>query len=199
MVWNRLIAFAGVAALSGCTLVPRALYNIDYDKTLQADLEAKAAEHRGLAHEAWLEYWSASGDVVPEPGFADGFIDGFADYLDAGGPGGPPAVPPNQYRFGDGTTPPGRAAAFRYADGFAEGARAAWASGIRPNSLVPVFLPVANPAPDTEHDAGPPLPPRPAVLPPPGPVGPKPREVSSRGTRRVEDPADRRTLPPAGP
>jgi hypothetical protein len=197
MPWNRLIAFAGAAALSGCTLIPRALYNIEYDKALQADLHEKAAEHRRLAQEAWIEYWAAGGDPAPDPGFADGFVDGFADYLDAGGPGGPPAVPPNQFRFGDGTSPSGRAAAARYADGFAEGARAAKASGIRPNTLVPVFLPIADTGPDYGPAHEPP--PRPVVLPEPRPVGPRPREVTPYGARRIDDPDARRALPPAGP
>jgi hypothetical protein len=201
MPWTRLIAFVGAVTLCGCTLIPRATYNIEYDKAVRADLEEKAAEHRRLAEAAWIEAWAAGGGPAPDPGFAEGFVDGFADYLDAGGPGGPPAVPPNHYRIGDGTSPAGRAAAARWADGFVEGARAARASGVRPNTLVPVFLhpeggdPAGSGGP--ERLVAPPAP----VLPPPRSVGPVPRQVGSLGPWRplAPSPDDRRTLPPAGP
>ncbi|MCP6768884.1 hypothetical protein NL529_28975, partial [Klebsiella pneumoniae] len=76
---------------------------------------------------------------------ADGFVDGFTDYLDAGGVAEPPSVPPNQFRFGKGTSPSGRLAAGRYAEGFTAGAHAARASGLRETSLMPVYLPIAAP------------------------------------------------------
>src|SRR4051794_10282285 len=144
MRWNRLTALVGVLPLCGCTLVSRAVYNVEYDKTLRADLRERSAEHRRLAEEAWVGAWAAGGGAAPDPGFAEGFVDGFADYLDHGGPGGPPAVPPNQYRFGAALSPEGHRSAARYADGFAAGAAAARASGLRVNSLVPVFLPPAG-------------------------------------------------------
>src|SRR5262245_10338142 len=94
MRWNRLTALGRVLPLCGCTLVSRAIYNVEYDKTLRADLGERSAEHRRLAQEAWVDAWVAAGGAAPEPGFAEGFVDGFADFLDRGGPGGPPAVPP---------------------------------------------------------------------------------------------------------
>lgn len=191
---TRLLPLAGVALLGGCTLVSRAVYNVEYSQQVRADLDELHEEHRRLAGEAWLEYWAGCGRDVTEPGLADGFIDGFADYLDRGGPAGPPAVPPNEYRFGDAHSPAGRAAAARYAEGFAAGARAARDSGLRVNSIVPVFLPVA--APDT---AGPVFGSRPPALPGPPEILPPARPVPPEAAPPAPPADTGRALPPAGP
>jgi hypothetical protein len=216
MRWTRLTALLGLLPVCGCTLVSRAVYNTKYDHTLRADLEERSGEHGRLAQDAWLAAWATSAGGPPEPGFADGFVDGFADYLDFGGVGGPPAVPPNQFRFDGALSPEGHRTAARYADGFAAGAAAARASGLRTNALVPVFVPPAAGDPLPPAAAGPPLPAppgpasRPAVLPPPGEVGPPPREAGVRpagwpAARAVpsanpeRSPDDTRVLAPAGP
>jgi hypothetical protein len=183
---NRLILLLAWAPLTGCTLIDRAVYNIEYDKALRADLEDRAAYHRLLAGEAWGEAWLAGGEPTSDGPFGEGFVDGFADYLDHNGWGAPPAAPPNRYRFGSALSPEGNAAALRYFAGFAEGARAARASGLRRFSLVPVLAPLAE-SPDRPPAAlgpGPAELPRPTALPPAGQLGPPPREVPEPETRR---------------
>jgi len=194
MAWTRLVALVGVAPVCGCTLIPRAIYNVEYDHAVRSDLADLNQRHRRLAHDAWVEYWAASGEAVPDAGLEAGFVDGFADYLNQGGPGGPPAVPPNEFRFGDAHTPGGRRAAARYAEGFAAGALAAQASGLREPSIVPVFQPIrAADAPPP--DAAPPA--RPDVLPVPARLTGR-EKVPPRSPDRPS-PDDRRALPPAGP
>jgi hypothetical protein len=168
----RLALVLAALAPCGCTLVDRAVYNIEYDKTLQADLADRSAYHRMLGEEAWGEAWMAGGEVTSDGAFGEGFVDGFADYLDHGGSGNPPAAPPNQYRFGWALSPEGHAEAARYSRGWAAGARAAQASGLRKHSLVPVLMPIPEELAPVERPAA-----RPAELPPPGQLGPSPREV----------------------
>jgi hypothetical protein len=169
------IAWLGIVPSTGCTLVSRAVYNVHYDKTLQADLEERGALHRKLGQEAWLEAWAAGTSAAPDPAFGDGFVDGFADYLDRGGSGNPPPAPPNRFRFGDALSPEGHQAAARYFSGFAEGARAAHASGRRADALVPLSWPGASlkllSAGTDPTDA------QPETLPAPRQMGPMPREV----------------------
>jgi hypothetical protein len=200
MTWNRLIVVVGIVPLCGCTLIARSVYNINYDKEMRADLAEKSAEHRKLAQQAWLEYWSTCNELTPDAGMAEGFVDGFADYLDAGGSAEPPAVPPNQFRFGAGTSPAGRLTASRYAEGFTAGAHAARASGLRETSLVPVFLPIATP--DALTEGSPPPPAKlPEALPTPRPLPSKPAEPAPVGRQRLSEPMPMYPgfLPPAGP
>jgi hypothetical protein len=176
-----LFAWLAMVPSTGCTLASRAVYNVHYDKTVRADLEEKSALHRKLGQEAWLDAWAAGPDAVPDPAFGDGFVDGFADFLDRGGSGGPPSAPPNVYRFGDALSPSGHQAAARYFAGFAEGARAARASGRRTDVLVP--LPWSNPGHDF-RPVGTDIPgTQPEFLPQPRQLGPMPHEVPASAPR----------------
>ena len=157
---NRLIVLVGLSPLLGCTMVSQAVHNIEYEKALRADLKERSVANRQIAMDFWLESWVASGDAAPEPEFVEGFVDGFADFLDHGGVGEAPPVPPKRFWSGDALNPEGRLIAQRYLDGFAIGATAARESGLRRDALVVVRLP------------GQPLPPGtpPEVLPPPEPA-----------------------------
>jgi hypothetical protein len=176
-----LVVWLGLVPSTGCTLASRAVYNMHYDKTLRADLEQRHASHRKLGQEAWLETWAAGMDAAPDAAFGEGFVDGFADFLDRGGSGDPPSAPPNAYRFGEALSPAGHMAAARYFDGFAEGARAARASGFRADVLVPLpwpsttqnYLPIGSDCPGT----------RPETLPAPRQLGPMPREIRASAAR----------------
>jgi hypothetical protein len=175
MARTRLLLLAAALPVCGCTLIDRAVYNIEYEKVLQADLAERGAYHRALAEQAWGEAWMAGGEPTADGPYGEGFVDGFADYLDHGGWAGPPAAPPNRYRFGRALSPEGHAAAARYFAGFAAGARSAQVSGLRRFSLVPVQAPLAPAA--EALGPGPAELPRPTVLPPAGERGPPPRIV----------------------
>ena len=103
--------------------------------------------------------------------FRDGFLDGYVDYLDRGGNGSPPAVPPSKYtRQKKYFTEEGQCLLKDYLLGFQYGQEIAIATGKRQFLTVPVLLP--------EQPTGPPaftIEPNPAArtLPPPMPVPPQ--------------------------
>lgn len=202
MSGTRLTLVLAALPLCGCTLVSRAIYNIEYEHSVRSELAGRSSAHRRLAMEAWTEYQAeaAGSDADLSPGFPEGFLDGFTDFLDSGGSALPPAAPPNHYRFGDALSPEGHAAAARYFRGFGVGARLARESGLRKDALVPVFVPVPSP------DDHPPIvgPVRmPPELPPPKPVllprevepGPAPREIGPKGPKVPPPGAARRPTP----
>jgi hypothetical protein len=67
-----------------------------------------------------------------------GFKDGFVDFLDAGGTGRPPPLPPRRYWKKKFQTPEGQRAVQDWYRGFEHGAVAAQASGYRQLVTVPV-------------------------------------------------------------
>jgi hypothetical protein len=126
--------------------------------------------------------------------YACGFKAGFRDYLDAGGSGQPPAVPPFRYWLAGYDSPGGHQAIEDWYNGFRHGAAAARGSGLRELNVIPLSAPPINAVEDAaEHGAngagpaglnfgpgGPPLTvvPQPEVapdpLPPPRPLVPGP-------------------------
>lgn len=126
--------------------------------------------------------------------FHDGFVDGFIDYVEAGGTGEPPYLPPFRYRLTKYRTADGGVAvAEAWYAGFREGSAAARASGLRELNFVPLpgpavtadvrvaEPPVALPAPSGRSPwevpgsvAPPRVEPAPKTLPPPQPLLPLP-------------------------
>jgi hypothetical protein len=114
-----------------------------------------------------MECVVANGDAVLEPGFTDGFVDGFADYLDRGGAGESPPVPPQQYWKVEWANAHGKDVARRYLQGFAQGAAAARASELRQDSVVVVQPPMIYTGLPPSQLPPPVVEPRLPTLPPP--------------------------------
>lgn len=93
-----------------------------------------------LAEVAWEE---VRGQHPYSEFYADGFKKGFVDYLQAGGCGEPPVVPPWKLRKPRYETPEGVRAVEDWFAGFRHGAQVAQASGYREL----VIAPVAGPPP----------------------------------------------------
>lgn len=149
----------------------------------------KLVERR--AAEAWEQLCQSSGRKHSDP-YGDGFREGFVDYVEAGGTGEPPYLPPFRYRLTKYRTADGVQVIESWYAGFRHGAAVARESGLRELNYVPL------PGPAVPHNAHvraaatvPPLgltappthpvAPQPAVpggapesLPPPRPVGPVP-------------------------
>ncbi|MDH3716619.1 MAG: hypothetical protein OES79_00735 [Planctomycetota bacterium] len=70
--------------------------------------------------------------------YARGFEDGFVDFLDAGGTGQPPPVPPRRYWRAKYQTADGQLAIQQWFSGYEDGVRAAQASGYRDFVVIPV-------------------------------------------------------------
>jgi hypothetical protein len=133
---------------------------------------------RQRADEAWATICRESGNAFSSH-YAEGFREGFIDYVEAGGSGEPPYLPPFRYRLAKFRSPEGIAATEDWYAGFRHGAAVARGSGLRELSYVPLPgspVPVETHAPEplTPNPPAPGTPqPKPDVLPPPRPVGPQ--------------------------
>jgi hypothetical protein len=143
-----------------------------------------SARNARLAREAWQAVARAHPESAWSADFGDGFQDGFADYLESGGNGQPPAVPPFRYRLARYQTPAGYRAIEDWYAGFRDGAAAAQSSGLREQFILPLSAPPIN---AVERRPGGPAPaaagaPAPAHGPPaPLPDLPPPRKAEPGG------------------
>lgn len=164
---------------SGCGLVQRATCNLAYETRRCVDTATLAARHRRWAREAWAHTCAASPEPY-SPYFAQGFTDGFLDYVEAGGTGEPPAVPPRRFWTAKFQTYEGRLAIEDWFAGFRQGAAIAREAGYRELAILPSSLSSLASGPPPELNDGPGYPPSPeaerssAV---PGEQLPYPREL----------------------
>jgi hypothetical protein len=134
----------------GCTFVPNIERNIIVEPARFCNDEKLFKRSRQQAAEAWNELLSQ----YPEAGeyschYHDGFVEGFADYLNFGGKGEPPNVPPPRYRRAKYATPEGYRAIEEWFMGFRHGAATAHASGLRQLVTLPTVIPPDPYAVDT--------------------------------------------------
>lgn len=122
----------------------------------------------GRAAEAWEQLCRSSGRKHSDP-YGDGFREGFVDYVEAGGTGEPPYLPPFRYRLTKYRTADGIRAVEEWYAGFRHGAAVARESGLRELNYVPLPGP-AIPADARVHAPGPVLPQ--TILMPPPPAAP---------------------------
>jgi hypothetical protein len=111
------------------------------------NLDEKLERHRfrQLAEAAFESAWATAraeaDDYQHDPFSPDerrGFIDGYVDYLEAGGTGEPPALPPRKYWKAVYNTPQGRLAVQHWFQGYEFGAAMAKLSGHRQLVTIPV-------------------------------------------------------------
>ncbi len=174
---RRRMALAAVAlgtVSAGCGTLGEDLARNVTEAPLQAADECRPSlRDRQFARAAWLGVRGAHANQPYAPDYADGFQAGFAEYLDVGGNGQPPSVPPFRYRRARYQTPEGHQAIEEWFDGYREGAAAAQASGLREQNVIPLSAPPINAVAAKPGAAAPPVPPETAPeLPPPRPVGP---------------------------
>ena len=144
MLSVSLLCLAG----SGCSLFDNFIHTtvvepLHYARHL--DETASKKHFRGFARSAFEVVRAHAradlGDYECEPFSADyqlGFEDGFVDFLDAGGLGSPPTLPPRRYWKAKYQTPHGQGAVTDWFSGYERGAAAAQESGWRQLVLVPV-------------------------------------------------------------
>jgi hypothetical protein len=97
------------------------------------DQVALCAHANRLAERAWNEL-NVDSQKHPDD-YRKGFINGYADYLQFGGTGEPPPLPPRCYWCKE--TPEGRQRSLDWFAGFRHGASSARQSGVRELILVP--------------------------------------------------------------
>ncbi len=135
-----MLLFLGASLLSGCTVYDKIAHNLVVDPAhfnRFSDKLGRGLRDKCLANEAWDEICVRDGDVYSRH-YYRGFIAGFTDYLDSGGTGEPPPLPPRSYWRLYYQTPEGHQATQDWFAGFRHGADVARASGVRDLVTVPV-------------------------------------------------------------
>ena len=123
---------AVMAVCSGCALGEPDFWFLlkePFAYSSRLDRRHTYRKHRNRAIEVWQTQCAASAPEVFCNDYRIGFIDGYADYLNLGGCGEPPLVPPQRYWKYMHRSPQGHQAVIAYFDGFRHGARLALAHG----------------------------------------------------------------------
>ena len=196
MRWKRAVWMGCLApVMGGCLSVyhPHRDHFAEHGVSMN-EREVTREIHR-KAHSAWQSVRCEFPRKVFTAEFRDGFIAGYSDYLDRGGDGQPPAVPPLRYTQNKKYfSPEGHALMRDFLLGFQYGTEVAVATGQRHYLTVPVLIPdgatqpvtIADPLPSsgsTSSDAPvKPLPAPPAPLPTPRPMTklPSPRPLGKQ-------------------
>src|SRR5579862_8067979 len=98
-----LLCFCGLTP--GCQIFVETAYNTVSETLLAGEKLTSGIRNCHLAHNAWQDLKKARPDLSSD--FGKGFRDGFADYLEYGGEGNPPLMPPACYRTSFYETPDG--------------------------------------------------------------------------------------------
>jgi hypothetical protein len=123
---------------AGCNIYKYSAYNVITASGSTGNEACNLTENRHAAEAAWQEEKNRGcAGTNYSKDYACGFKDGYADFLDYGGTGLPPATPPFRYRTTCYQTPEGHQAIEEYNAGFAHGAAAARASGLRNLKVLP--------------------------------------------------------------
>jgi hypothetical protein len=199
MRW-RSVAIAGALwpAAAGCNIAHNAARNIINEPHVVWTQHAIKHDLKKAAKAAWEASRFECPEHADSAAFRDGFIDGYVDYLDRGGNGSMPAVPPAKYtRHKDYFTENGQCLVKEYFLGFKLGRDVAIATGQRQVLTVPVLLPLepSGPPAFTVSPAG--AEPPPAMIPPQPLDGIEPTSGSASGVPPVvvpRDPAAFRTI-----
>ena len=152
MRWGNLLLAAGLLAQTGCLLARNVAHNLANESAEHWDERKLSRQLRAEARGGWAAFCQQSGGAFSTD-FADGFRDGYADYLESGGSGCPPAVPPLRYRRSAYLNPEGHARIRDYFAGFKTGVDVAAESGRRQYLTVPVLVsdtPTPGPLPGTQ-------------------------------------------------
>jgi hypothetical protein len=179
----RYVLLLSLCAAGGCSsFLEQSVRNLTEAPVRGLDDLAYCSRNQEEAIEAWQVERRKGPDRYSRD-YGEGFVAGYADYLDAGGTGYPPAVPPFRYRLVCCETPEGARAVEEWYAGFRHGAEAARASGGREARLVPLSAPPINaltnrprtrPAAPPKPPAEVPAPEVPEQLPPPRQAEPAP-------------------------
>jgi len=140
-----LIVAAALFPGSGCLLLTGAR-NLLVEPIAGYTLEClEAKRNEALAVAAWKSVVQEHPGVEFSVHYAEGFRQGFVDYLNAGGTGAPPPVPPRKYWGVRYETPEGHAAMQDWFAGFRHGSDVAAWSGYREFIVLPTAIPPSDP------------------------------------------------------
>lgn len=124
---------------AGCGFVKNIQRNVVYSPLYTLTDQADHHRHEQMAREAFLQMAMNFTDQEFSCDYRRGFVEGFTDYLDFGGVGEPPPIPPPSYRLFGYMTPDGLAAMEDWKNGFRHGAATGRASNLRELVTLPVY------------------------------------------------------------
>jgi hypothetical protein len=144
MRWRYLLIATSLSLMPGCLLTYYIANNLINEPTQAIHNAEICLKTRKLGKSAYKEFIAQHPEWAESDDFEDGFVDGFGDYLDRGGNGSPPAVPPKKYQRNKYFNPEGYQAIDRYFAGFVAGTRTAQESGLRDTLIVPILVPLES-------------------------------------------------------
>lgn len=130
---------------AGCGFAKNIQRNVVYSPLYTLTDHADHHRHEQMAREAFLQMAMNFPDQEFGCDYRRGFVEGFTDYLDFGGVGEPPPIPPPSYRLFGYMTPDGLAAMEDWKNGFRHGAATGRASNLRDLVTIPVYWGPAYP------------------------------------------------------
>src|SRR5262249_6716666 len=120
------LGILGLGVLSlGCAMVGSSVDHVVYATKESIENHLEQARYRRWAEEAWGQAVAAGPSSAYSEDYADGFQDGFVDYVDGGGNGEPPPLPPRRYQGFRYQNPEGYQAIQDWFAGYSHGAGAA--------------------------------------------------------------------------
>jgi hypothetical protein len=129
-------------SVSGCSLVGNGVRTLVIEPLQYPDLDDCQSCSRNHARAAAaLSAYQCQNAGCYSDDFVWGFKRGYVDYLDNGGTGQPPPLPPRHYWKLKYQTPEGYHAIQEWLSGFQQGVEVAKASGFREHIVVPVMSP----------------------------------------------------------
>lgn len=134
------LAAAILASCSGCSIIEAGAHTLVIEPLQYCGVSDKYVSHlrhQRMASIAWDQLQSNNDERGFSEDFAQGFRDGFTDYLNAGGTGEPPPVPPRHYWKGKYQSLQGHQAIQDWYAGFRLGAEVAIESGWRDFIVIP--------------------------------------------------------------
>lgn len=192
----------------GCSLFYWGFDATTYECQYLHNYCAAQRRHVAMARCALAEVRRTRGKSCSSPDYARGFIYGYADYLQMGGTGAPPPVPPSRYWKDRYSTPEGQREMELWYAGYRDGVATACQSGWREYEIVPsphsersaVAGGATLPAADETGPTTAPEPSGPEQIPRPGPSNSLPASLTQSGTQLL--PVESAALlagPPEGP
>ena len=137
--WLHALLIAAPVSAYGCSFAANMRENMIISPLYAATESVDHHRHMQMGREAFAEMAGAYPEYEYSCDYRRGFVDGFADYLDFGGTGEPPVVPPPIYRIARYETPTGLAMMEDWTCGFRHGAATAKMSGLRDLAVVPIY------------------------------------------------------------
>jgi hypothetical protein len=131
-MWKRWLAMAATCTLAaGCHLVDNAVHNITYETKLKTAEIREKCDYAKMAKASWESVRMSNPKLCCHKEYEQGFKEAFVDYLEFGGSGQPPYLPPKRFWGASYSTPQGHQAIEDWYAGFRHGASEAQNSGYR--------------------------------------------------------------------